>query len=93
LEENKRVASSFFTPCQESRRAPIVAFKTDDNEIWVWTYSPRFEPGPIPPEPEFKLPINAVEEIEDGSMYLISADLEFMKDNYFGEQRAVGMRW
>lgn len=33
------------------------------------------------------------EELDDGSMYLNSSDLEFMKDPSFGEQRAVGMRW
>jgi hypothetical protein len=86
------------------KTCPFVAFKSDDNEIWVWTYSPWFEPGPIPPKPDFKNPINAVEvrvnqssddaeELEDVSIYLNSTDLEFMKDNYRGEQSAVGMRW
>ena len=36
---------------------------------------------------------DAEELLNDGSMKLISGDLEFMKDKNFGEQRAVGMRW
>jgi hypothetical protein len=89
-QKTKGVASSFFTPCEESRSDPFVAFKPDDNTIWVWTFSLWFEPGPIPPEPDFKFPINAVEELEDGSMYLISTDLEFMKDSKLGKTRGCG---
>ena len=39
------------------------------------------------------MPVNAVKELEYGSIYLISAELEFTKDNYLGEQGVVGMRW